>query len=54
MATHTARIARDHCLAPEHADPEPFRSPDPAWTPTLPSPEPGRFGLADILVPEVA
>jgi hypothetical protein len=36
MATHTARIARDHCLAPEQSH------------------EPGRFGLADVLVPEVA
>jgi hypothetical protein len=35
------------------ADPESFRSVDAAWTPTLPSHEPGRFGLADVLVPEV-
>lgn len=33
------------------ADPESFRSVDPAWTPTLPSHTPGRFGLADILAP---
>lgn len=33
------------------ADPESFRTVDPAWTPTLPSHESGRFGIADILVP---
>ena len=33
------------------ADPESFRSVDPSWTPTLPSREPGRFGIADILSP---
>jgi heme peroxidase len=33
------------------ADPESFRSVDPSWTPTLPSHEPGRFGIADLLVP---
>jgi hypothetical protein len=33
------------------ADPESFRSLDRSWTPTLPSHEPGRFGIADILVP---
>jgi len=33
------------------ADPESFRSVDPAWTPTLPARTPGAFGLADVLVP---
>jgi hypothetical protein len=33
------------------ADPESFRAVDPSWTPTLPSHEPGRFGIADVLVP---
>jgi hypothetical protein len=32
-------------------DPESFRSVDPAWTPTLPAYQPGRFGLVDILLP---
>jgi hypothetical protein len=33
------------------ADHESLRSVDRSWTPTLPSHEPGRFGIADILVP---
>jgi Animal haem peroxidase len=33
------------------ADPESFRSVDPSWQPTLPSHEPGRFGIADVLAP---
>jgi Animal haem peroxidase len=33
------------------ADPESFRAVQPSWTPTLPSHEPGRFGLADVLLP---
>lgn len=33
------------------ADPESFRSVDPAWRPTLPSHEAGTFGIADLLVP---
>jgi heme peroxidase len=33
------------------SDPESFRSVDPTWTPTLPSHEPGGFGIADILLP---
>jgi len=33
------------------ADPESFRSVEPTWWPTLPARAPGRFGLADILVP---
>jgi hypothetical protein len=33
------------------ADPESFRRVDPSWTPTLPAREPGRFRIADILVP---
>jgi hypothetical protein len=31
------------------ADPESYRFVDPAWTPTLPAAEPGRYGLADLL-----
>jgi hypothetical protein len=33
------------------SDPESFRSVDRSWKPTLPSYEPGRFGIADVLVP---
>ena len=33
------------------ADPESFRSVYPSWMPTLPAHEPGRFGIADLLVP---
>jgi hypothetical protein len=33
------------------ADPESFRSVDRSWKPTLPSCEPDRFGIADILAP---
>jgi hypothetical protein len=33
------------------ADPESMRTVDRSWTPTLPAREPGRFGIADILVP---
>jgi hypothetical protein len=33
------------------ADPESFRSVDRSWRPTLPSYEPGRFGIADVLIP---
>jgi hypothetical protein len=33
------------------ADPESFRSVDRSWRPTLPSYDPDRFGIADILVP---
>jgi hypothetical protein len=32
------------------ADPESFRSVYPSWMPTLPAYEPGRFGIADLLV----
>ncbi len=32
-------------------DPESFRSVEPSWRPTLPSRSPGRFTLADLLVP---
>jgi hypothetical protein len=33
------------------SDPESFRSVDRSWKPTLPSCEPGRFGISDVLVP---
>jgi Animal haem peroxidase len=33
------------------ADPESFRSVERSWRPTLPSYEPGRFGIADVLIP---
>jgi Animal haem peroxidase len=32
------------------SDPESYRSVDRSWKPTLPSHEPGRFGIADVLV----
>jgi hypothetical protein len=33
------------------ADPESFRSVDGSWQPTLPSHDPGNFGIADVLLP---
>jgi hypothetical protein len=33
------------------SDPESFRAVDPSWRPTLPSHEPGHFGLVDVLLP---
>ena len=33
------------------ADPESFRSVDRSWTPSLPSHDPDRFGIADVLAP---
>ena len=45
------RIVGEVLVGIVDADPESFRSVDPSWTPTLPSHEPGRFGLADILAP---
>jgi hypothetical protein len=33
------------------SDPESFRSVDPSWRPTLPSRDPDRFGIADVLAP---
>lgn len=44
-------IVGEVLLAIVDADPESFRSVDPAWRPTLPSRSPGRFGVADLLLP---
>ncbi len=48
------RIVGEVLVGIVDADPESFRSVDPSWRPTLPSHEPGRFGLADILAPPAA
>jgi heme peroxidase len=45
------RIVGEVLVGIVDADPESFRAVDPGWEPTLPSHRPGRFGLADILVP---
>jgi hypothetical protein len=45
------RIVGEVLLGIIDADPESYRSVDPSWRPTLPSHEPGVFGIADILVP---
>ena len=45
------RIVGEVIVGIVDADPESFRAVDPSWSPTLPSHEPGRFGLADILAP---
>ena len=45
------RIVGEVLVGIIEADPESFRSVDPSWTPTLPSHEPGRFGIADLLSP---
>jgi heme peroxidase len=45
------RIVGEVLVGIVDADPESFRSADPSWTPTLPAHDPGRFGIADILVP---
>jgi hypothetical protein len=45
------RIVGEVLVGIVDADAESFRRVDPGWTPTLPSHEPGRFGLADILAP---
>jgi hypothetical protein len=45
------RIVGEVLLGIIDADPESYRSVDPSWRPTLPSREPGVFGIADILVP---
>ena len=45
------RIVAEVLTGIMESDPESFRSVEPSWTPTLPSREPGRFGIADILSP---
>jgi Animal haem peroxidase len=45
------RIVGEVLIGIIDADPESFRSVDRYWTPTLPSHEPERFGIADVLVP---
>ncbi|MBV9048981.1 MAG: hypothetical protein JOY58_11965 [Solirubrobacterales bacterium] len=46
-----ARIVGEVLVGIIDADHESFRSVAPDWSPTLPAHRPGRFGLADILVP---
>lgn len=43
------RIVGEVLVGIVDSDPESFRSVDPAWWPTLPSAEPGRYGIADLL-----
>jgi hypothetical protein len=45
------RIVGEVLVGIVDADPESYRRVDPSWTPTLPSHQPGRFGLADIVAP---
>jgi hypothetical protein len=45
------RIVGEVLIGIIDGDPESFRSLDRSWTPTLPSHEPDRFGIADVLVP---
>jgi hypothetical protein len=45
------RIVGEVLVGIIEADRESFLAIDPAWTPTLPAHEPGRFGLADIVAP---
>ncbi|MGH2984294.1 MAG: peroxidase family protein [Solirubrobacterales bacterium] len=45
------RIVGEVLIGIIDADPESFRSVDRSWAPTLPSHEPGSFGIADLLVP---
>ncbi|HEY6671664.1 MAG TPA: hypothetical protein VIZ91_04095, partial [Solirubrobacterales bacterium] len=45
------RIVGEVLVGIVEADPESFRSVDRFWKPTLPSHDPDRFGIADILVP---
>ena len=47
------RIVGEVLIGIIEADPESFLAVDPAWTPSLPAREDGRFGLADILAPPV-
>ena len=47
------RIVGEVLIGIIEADPESFLAVDPAWTPSLPAREEGRFGLADILAPPV-
>jgi hypothetical protein len=44
-----ALIVGEVLLGIVDGDPESFRCVDPSWLPTLPSGEPGRFGVADLL-----
>jgi Animal haem peroxidase len=45
------RIVGEVLIGIIDADPESYLSVDPSWRPTLPSHDPDRFGIADILVP---
>jgi hypothetical protein len=44
------RIVAEVLLGLLDADPGSYRSADPGWHPTVPSAEPGRFTMADLLV----
>jgi hypothetical protein len=46
-----ARIVGEVLIGIIDADAESYRSVDPTWTPTLRAHEPGRFSIADVLVP---
>jgi hypothetical protein len=43
------RIVGEVLVGIVDSDPESFRSVDPTWRPTLPSADPGRYGIADLL-----
>ena len=45
------RIVGEVLIGLIDADPESYRRVDPAWAPTLPAREPGRFSIADVLAP---
>jgi hypothetical protein len=45
------RIVAEVLVGIIESDPESFRSVDPSWTPTLPTHDPGGFGIADVLLP---
>ncbi len=45
------RIVGEVLVGIVDADPESFRAVDRSWRPTLPSHDPDRFGIADVLVP---
>jgi hypothetical protein len=45
------RIVAEVLVGIIESDPESFKSVDPSWTPTLPTHDPGGFGIADVLLP---
>ena len=44
------RIVAEVLLGLLEADPGSYRNAEPGWRPTLPSAEPGEFGMADLVV----